>query len=102
LLLLPTVFLAPKKDKESLLSHLKKPKNGKLTVEQKQQNKEFSSERVLVEHRIRSVKIFRVVQERFRLKAQKYEQVILTVCELVRLRIRPLILPNLINLPVFG
>jgi hypothetical protein len=94
LLLLPTVFLAPKKDKESLLSRLKKPKNGKLTVEQKQQNKEFSSERVLVEHRIRSVKIFRVVQEN--------EQVILTVCELVRLRIRPLILPNLINLPVFG
>jgi DDE superfamily endonuclease/Helix-turn-helix of DDE superfamily endonuclease len=72
---------------------IKKPKNGKLTVEQKQQNKEFSSKRVFVEHRIRSVKIFRVVQERFRLKPQKYEQVILTICGLVRLRIGALILP---------
>ncbi|BAZ37737.1 hypothetical protein NIES4101_36600 [Calothrix sp. NIES-4101] len=81
---------------------IKKPKNGKLTVEQKQQNKKFLSKRVLVEHRIRSVKIFRVVQERFRLKPQKYEQVILTVCGLVRLRIKALILPNVINLSASG
>jgi hypothetical protein len=46
-----------------------------------------------VEHKIRSVKIFRVVQERFRLKPKKYEQVILTICGLVRLRIGAIILP---------
>jgi DDE superfamily endonuclease/Helix-turn-helix of DDE superfamily endonuclease len=76
---------------------IKKPKNGKLTVEQKKSNKEFSSKRVFVEHRIRSVKIFRVVQERFRLQPKKYEQVILTICGLVRLRIGALILPTVIN-----
>jgi Protein of unknown function (DUF433) len=34
--------------------------------------KEFSCKRVFVEHRIRSVKIFRVVQDRFRLNPKKY------------------------------
>jgi hypothetical protein len=46
-----------------------------------------------VEHRIRTVKIFRVAQERFRLNPQKYEEVILTICGIVRLRIGALILP---------
>ncbi len=73
---------------------IKKPKNRELTTEQKDENKQFSSKRVFVEHRIRSVKIFRVVQERFRLKPTKYEQVILTICGLVRLRIGALILPT--------
>jgi hypothetical protein len=72
---------------------IKTPRNGELTTDQKKQNKEFSSKRVFVEHRIRSVKIFRVVQDRFRLKPKKYEQVILTICGLVRLRIGALILP---------
>ncbi|MHC5851041.1 transposase [Nostoc sp.] len=72
---------------------IKKPRNRELTTEQKEQNKIFSSKRIFVEHRIRSVKIFRVVQERFRLNPHKYEQVILTICGLVRLRIRALILP---------
>ena len=72
---------------------IKKPKNEKLTIEQKESNTEFSSKRVFVEHRIRSIKIFRVVQERFRLNPQKYEQVILTICGLVRLRIGALMLP---------
>lgn len=72
---------------------LKKPRNRELTTEQKSQNKVFSASRIFVEHRIRSLKIFRVVQERFRLNPQKYEQVILTICGLVRLRIKALILP---------
>jgi hypothetical protein len=72
---------------------IKKPRNQELTTEQKEQNKIFSSKRIFVEHRIRSVKIFRVVQERFRLNTRKYKQVILTICGLVRLRIRGLILP---------
>jgi len=72
---------------------IKKPRNKELTTDQKKSNKEFSSKRIFVEHRIRSVKIFRVVQDRFRLNPKKYEQVILTICGLVRLRIRALILP---------
>lgn len=45
---------------------IKKPRNKELTIDQKKSNKEFSSKRIFVEHRIRSVKIFRVVQDRFR------------------------------------
>jgi DDE superfamily endonuclease len=54
---------------------------------------QYLGKRIFVEHRIRSVKIFRVVQERFRLNPQKYEQVILTICGIVRFRIGALILP---------
>ena len=72
---------------------IKKPRNRELTTEQKEQNKAFSAKRIFVEHRIRSLKIFRVVQERFRLNSQKYEQVVLAICGIVRLRIRALILP---------
>jgi hypothetical protein len=72
---------------------IKKPRNGELTIEQKDENQKFSSKRIFVEHRIRSVKIFRVVQDRFRLNSKKYEQVIMTICGLVRLRIGALILP---------
>ncbi|MFL9449672.1 transposase family protein [Tolypothrix bouteillei VB521301_2] len=73
---------------------IKTPRNGKLTISQKKENQEFSSKRIFVEHRIRSVKIFRVVQERFRLNPKKYEQVILTICGLVRFRIGALVLPT--------
>ncbi|MCP6757995.1 MAG: transposase family protein [Fischerella sp. CENA71] len=76
---------------------IKKPRNRELTTEQKEQNKQFSSNRIFVEHRIRLVKIFRVIQERFRLNPQKYEQIMLTICGLVRLRIRALILPGEIS-----
>jgi hypothetical protein len=45
----------------------KKPKNGQLTEEQKEENKALSSKRIFVEHLIRIVKIFKIAQERFRL-----------------------------------
>ncbi|WP_238360626.1 HARBI1 family protein [Iningainema tapete] len=85
------------KGEDLIETPIKKPKNGELTTEQKESNRNFSAKRVFVEHRIRSVKIFRVVQDRFRLSSQKYEQVILTICGLVRLRIRALILPTEIH-----
>ena len=72
----------------------KKPKNKELTSQQKQENKNFSSERIFVEHIIRLIKIFKIAQERFRLKPRKYEQIIFTICGLVRLRIGALILYN--------
>ena len=71
----------------SIKTPKKKPKKRELTPEQKQQNKELASERIFVEHLIRFVKIFRIASERFRLKPQKYEQVIMTICGLVRFRI---------------
>jgi hypothetical protein len=71
----------------------KKRKNQELTPDQKQENKEFSSTRIFVEHTIRLIKLFRVAHERFRLNRGTYEQVIFTVCGLVRLRIGALVLP---------
>ena len=70
----------------------KKPQNGQLTEEQKEENKTLSSRRIFVEHLIRVVKIFKIVQERFRLQKSRYISIILTVCSLVRLRIGSLIL----------
>ncbi len=71
----------------------KKPKNQELTLSEKQANQEFSASRIFVEHVIRLIKQFRVAQERFRLNRETYDQVILGVCGLVRLRIGALVLP---------
>lgn len=71
----------------------KKPRKGKLTAQQKAENKVFSSQSIFVEHVIRLVKIFRVEREKFRLHHDTYKQVILTVCGLGRLRIGGLVLP---------
>ncbi|WP_324282146.1 transposase family protein [Cyanobacterium aponinum UTEX 3221] len=70
----------------------KKPKNGELTQEEKEQNKEISSERIFVEYLIRIIKVFKVMGERFRLKKEEYESVFLRVCGLVRLRMKTLII----------
>ncbi len=75
-----------------IITPYKKPKNGELTESQKEENKALSSNRIFVEHLIRVVKIFKVVQERFRLDKSRYKSVLLTVCGLVRLRIGSLIL----------
>lgn len=73
----------------------KKPRGKELTELQKEGNKEVSSERIYVENVIRLLKIFRAAKERFRMKGNKYEQIILTICGLVRLRIGTLILSAL-------
>lgn len=65
----------------------KKPKNGELTTEEKAKNKQLSSLRIVVEHLIRFVKIFKVIQERFRLSKSRYDSMFKTVCGLVRLRL---------------
>lgn len=77
---------------KSIKTPKNKPYNKELTTEDKQKNKELASERIFVEHLIRVIKIFRVVQERFRLNSKKYEQIIMTICGLVRLRIGTFIL----------
>ena len=62
-----------------------------MPAEIKEENKKKSQQRIFVEHLIRILKIFRIASERFRLNSKNYEQVILTVCGLVRLRIGALI-----------
>jgi hypothetical protein len=79
---------------ENVQTPHKKPPGQDLTPQQKAENKEFSStRRIFVEHMIRLVRIFRIAKERFRLHADTYEQVILTVCGLVRLRLGMIVLP---------
>jgi hypothetical protein len=73
--------------------HKRKPKQ-ELTQQQKDENKALSSNRIFIEHLIRLLKIFRIASQRFRLKIDTYEQIILTVCGLVRLRIGSLVLPT--------
>ena len=73
----------------------KKPKGKELTEQQKEGNKGISSQRIYVEHVIRMLKIFRAAKERFRMNRNKYEQVILTICGLVRLRIGTVVLSTL-------
>ncbi|MEN2383600.1 MAG: transposase family protein [Gloeotrichia echinulata DEX184] len=76
----------------SIKTPTKKPKKGELTRSEKEKNKVIASERIFVEHLIRVIKIFRVASERFRLNTSKYEQIIMTICGLVRLRIGALVL----------
>ena len=70
----------------------KKPRNKEMPQEIKEENKEKAQKRIFVEHVIRLIKIFRVARERFRLKENNYEKIILTICGLVRLRIGSFIL----------
>lgn len=79
---------------ENITTPQKKPRQGELTAKQKSENKKLSSHRIFVEHVIRLVKIFRLAQQRFPLNSRTYEQIILTICGLVRLRIGALILPS--------
>jgi hypothetical protein len=73
--------------------HKRKPKR-ELSQQQKDENKALSSNRIFIEHLIRLLKIFRIASHRFRLKLDTYEQIILTVCGLVSLRIGSLVLPT--------
>ncbi len=79
---------------EQIRTPKKKPKNGELTLEEKEKNREISSERIFIEHLIRIIKIFKVMGERFRLNKEEYESVFLSVCGLVRLRMRTLIIKH--------
>ena len=76
----------------AIVTPYKKPKNAEVSELQKTENQQLSSRRIGVEHLIRRVKIFRVASDKFRLARHRYNQVILTVCGLVRLRLNRLTL----------
>ena len=66
----------------------KKPKGKELTKEQKQENKNISSFRILVEHAIGGVKRCRIVKERFRCTKFDFDDtVMLIACGLHNFRI---------------
>lgn len=82
------------KGESNIATPHKKPKKQKLTPKEKEENTAFAQKRVYVEHVIRGIKIFRIAQQRFRLRANKYPLVMQVICGLVRFRIGALILPE--------
>ena len=52
----------------------KKPRCSELTDAQQASNRELASRRVVVEHVIRSLKIFRILAERYRNRRQRFSQ----------------------------
>jgi len=64
----------------------KKPRNGKLSPEQKRYNRELSKKRILVEHVNRKCKIFRAVKETYRGKHKNYGKTWNLIAALVNLR----------------
>ncbi len=58
-------------------------KNRKLTSEEKDENQAFVQNRIYVEHLIRGIKIFRAIQQRFRLSGKHYSSVMKVIYGLV-------------------
>ena len=50
----------------------KKPKKGQLTEAEKRANRELSRRRIVVENVIRSLKIFRILSERYRNRRKRF------------------------------
>jgi hypothetical protein len=50
----------------------KRPKKGKLTRDEKRANRELSRRRIVVENVIRSLKIFRILLERYRNRRKRF------------------------------
>ena len=50
----------------------KKPRKSKLSKEQKQQNRQLASFRIVIEHIYRNLKIFRILSERYRNRKKRF------------------------------
>jgi len=57
---------------EKVRTPFKKPKGGELTEEQKQFNKQLAAERVVIEHIIRHLKIFRILSSKYRNRRRRF------------------------------
>jgi hypothetical protein len=71
----------------------KKPKRRELNEAQREANRIFAGERIVIEHLMRHLKIFRAAKEFVRLRKDHYSEVILAICGLVRLRLGAIELP---------
>jgi hypothetical protein len=83
-----TGFLGHTPEDVTVMMPTKKPKGGDLTDEQQQQNRMMSSYRVVVEHAICGVKLYRIVKERVRCTKFGFEDTVMRIaCGLHNLRI---------------
>jgi hypothetical protein len=69
---------------KSMRTPQKKPRDKELTKDEQLHSKELGCQRIFIEHLICLLKIFGVAQERFRLSPDKYDRIVMTVCDLVR------------------
>ena len=68
---------------------VKKPKGKELTDEQKQENKKKASQRVVVEHAIGQVKVWRIVKDKIRSYRHKLrDEVMLIACGLHNFKVK--------------
>ena len=57
---------------EKARTPFKKPKGKQLSAEEKQFNRELASERVMIEHIIRHLKIFRILSGKYRNRRRRF------------------------------
>jgi hypothetical protein len=65
----------------------KASKHNPLSQEQKQANRQLAKERIMIEHRNRECKIFRICKERYRGKHKNYEKTWKLVSAIVNLKL---------------
>ena len=82
-------FLAYNPDQVQVVIPTRKPRNKELSAEQKAENKEKARERVVVEHAIGGLKIWRIVKETIRSWSHRLrDQVMYLACGLHNFRLR--------------
>jgi len=69
---------------EDIETPQKKPKGGELTQAEKEQNRELSAKRVIVEHGVRKVKTFKILRQDYRLETWMYRKIAETVVGLIQ------------------
>ncbi len=72
LLLADKGYLGITKDHSTSRTPYRKPPKGTLTKEQKQHNRALARLRIRVEHVIRSLKVFRILQQRYRNRRRRF------------------------------
>ena len=84
-----TGFQGFKPANTTIVQPVKKPKGKELNQEQKQENKRKASTRVLVEHAINQVKVWRIVKDKIRsYRHQLRDEVMLIACGLSNYKIK--------------
>ena len=75
-------------DNVTVIQPMKKPKGKELNDFQKQENKEISSKRVIIEHAIGGVKILRIVKDEIRIYKEETRNIIMQIaCAIHNLKI---------------
>ena len=75
-----TGFQGHQPENVRVIQPMKKPRGKALTELQKLENKQKSSLRVIVEHAIGSVKIYRIVKETIRVRSHEFRDIVMDIC----------------------